>query len=106
MRMLGRTGTVLGLASLALAPSLAAQVTGFETFKWYVGGQVGVTIFEFLREERMKEARHLLASTSLDIQAIALEVGYTSGANFATAFRERFGMSPSAFRRSGPKLDD
>ena len=63
---------------------------------------VGVTIFEFLREERMKEARHLLASTSLDIQAIALEVGFTSGANFATAFRERFGMSPSAFRRDRP----
>ena len=63
---------------------------------------VGVTIFEFLREERMKEARHLLANTSLDIQAIALEVGFTSGANFATAFRERFSMSPSAFRRDGP----
>lgn len=43
----------------------------------------------------MKEARHLLANTSLDIQSIALEVGFTSGANFATAFRERFGMSPS-----------
>ena len=63
---------------------------------------VGVTIFEFLREERMKEARHLLANTSLDIQSIALEVGFTSGANFATAFRERFGMSPSAFRRDRP----
>ena len=66
---------------------------------------VGVTIFEFLREERMKEARHLLANTSLDIQAIALEVGFTSGANFATAFRERFGMSPSAYRRERPRHD-
>lgn len=60
---------------------------------------VGLTVFEFLREERMKEARRLLTHTSLDIQAIALEVGFTSGANFATAFRDRFGMSPSAFRR-------
>ena len=66
---------------------------------------VSVTIFEFLREERMKEARHLLANTSLDIQAIALEVGFTSGANFATAFRERFGMSPSAYRRERPTHD-
>lgn len=63
---------------------------------------VGLTVFEFLREERMKEARRLLTHTSLDIQAIALEVGFTSGANFATAFRERFSMSPSAFRRDGP----
>ena len=66
---------------------------------------VGLTVFEFLREERMKEARHLLANTSLDIQAIALEVGFTSGANFATAFRERFGMSPSAYRRERPRHD-
>lgn len=46
MRMLGRTISVLGLASLALAPSLAAQVTGFEPFKWYFGAQTGVMIFE------------------------------------------------------------
>jgi hypothetical protein len=46
MRMLGRTVSVLGLASLALAPSLAAQVTGFESFKWYFGAQAGLTIFE------------------------------------------------------------
>ncbi len=46
MRMLGRTATVLGLACLAQAPSLSAQITGFETFKWYVGAQAGATIFE------------------------------------------------------------
>jgi hypothetical protein len=46
MRMLGRTATVLGLACLAQVPAAYAQVTGFETFKWYVGGQAGVTIFE------------------------------------------------------------
>ena len=97
------------LLALLTAPDLAqlAQSTGTsqrrlsEAFKKCVG----VTIFEFLREERMKEARHLLANTSLDIQSIALEVGFTSGANFATAFRERFGISPSAFRRDRPVQD-
>lgn len=52
MRMLGRTVTVLGLASLALAQSLAAQVTGFETYHWYVGGQAGATIFETRTQTR------------------------------------------------------
>lgn len=46
MRMLGRTASVLGLACLAQATSLSAQTTGFETFKWYLGAQVGATIFE------------------------------------------------------------
>lgn len=47
MRMLGRTAMVLGLACLAQAPSLSAQsIVGFDSFKWYIGGQAGVTIFE------------------------------------------------------------
>ncbi|MFJ3056857.1 helix-turn-helix domain-containing protein [Herbaspirillum sp. NPDC087042] len=60
---------------------------------------VGVTVFDFLREERMKEARRLLSDTTLDIGAIALALGYSNTANFSTAFRERFGMPPSQFRR-------
>lgn len=105
-RNLFESARKLLMSRLDSPPDLAqlAQSTGTsqrrlsEAFKKCVG----VTIFEFLREERMKVARHLLANTSLDIQTIALEVGFTCGANFATAFRERFGMSPSAFRRDRP----
>ncbi len=46
MRMLGRTALVLGLACLAQVPSLLAQSSGFDTYRWYVGGQAGMTIFE------------------------------------------------------------
>ena len=60
---------------------------------------VGVTVFEYLREERMKEACHLLTTTSEEVQSIGLELGFTSGANFATAFKERYGVSPSLFRQ-------
>jgi len=58
-----------------------------------------VTVFDFLREERMKEARRMLSETSLEVGTIARELGYGSAANFSTAFRERFGMPPSQFRR-------
>jgi CheY-like chemotaxis protein len=61
---------------------------------------VGVTVFDFLREERMKEAQRLLCETTLDMQAIARALGYGGGNNFATAFRERFGLSPSSLRQS------
>ena len=59
----------------------------------------GTTAFEYLREIRMAQARRLLAETRLEIQAIASDLGYGSAANFATAFRERFGMTPSQYRR-------
>ena len=59
----------------------------------------GTTVFEFLREERMREARRLLCETSLDIQAISQAVGYGNRGNFSTAFRERFGMPPTALRQ-------
>lgn len=60
---------------------------------------VGATVFSYLREERMRQARTLLSDTVLEVQAIALELGFTSGANFATAFKERFGVTPREFRQ-------
>jgi DNA-binding response OmpR family regulator len=62
----------------------------------------GMTVFELLREERMQEACRLLVDTEMEVQDIAMELGYTSGANFATAFRERFGVSPTQYRTEPP----
>lgn len=63
---------------------------------------VGMTVFEYLREERMKEACQLLRNTRLSISEIACRVGFSSSANFATAFKERYGLTPSAFRQTPP----
>ena len=59
---------------------------------------VGVTVFEYLREERMRQACIRLTDSALNVQQIALALGFSSGANFATAFKDRFGLSPSDFR--------
>lgn len=59
---------------------------------------VGLTVYEYLREERMKEARKLLSSTEMSIYEIAESVGFSTAGNFSTAFKERFGASPSQFR--------
>lgn len=58
----------------------------------------GVSVFDYLREERMKEAQHLLRSSALTVAAIGLQLGFTSGANFSTAFKERYGVTPTEFR--------
>lgn len=61
---------------------------------------VGVTVFDYLREVRMKTALRLLSETSLEVQQISRALGYGSTANFSTAFRERFGVAPRQFRKA------
>jgi CheY-like chemotaxis protein len=61
---------------------------------------VGATVFDYLREVRMEQARKLLRETSLAVQVIAGDLGYENAANFATAFKERFGFSPRQYRQS------
>ncbi|CAH2801235.1 MAG: DNA-binding response regulator, AraC family [uncultured Paraburkholderia sp.] len=59
---------------------------------------LGQTVFEYLREERLRVAQTLLSTTPLSIASIAEEIGFSSAANFATAFRERFDVTPSTYR--------
>jgi CheY-like chemotaxis protein/AraC-like DNA-binding protein len=58
----------------------------------------GKTVFAFVREERLARGMQLLRETDFDVQHIAGLLGFRSAANFATAFRTRTGMTPSAYR--------
>lgn len=91
--LLERLGQTPSLVELAAAVGTNARRLN-AAFKQCVG----VTVFDFLREERMKEARRMLSETALEVQTISRELGYSSTANFSTAFRDRFGLSPSQFR--------
>jgi DNA-binding response OmpR family regulator len=58
----------------------------------------GMTTFAWLREERMRHARHLLMNTDIAIANIGDYVGFKSPANFSRSFRDRFVMSPRDMR--------
>lgn len=107
--ILFQTARSLLLRSLSNTPDLhdlAAQVsTNSKRLNEAFRQCAGVTVFEFLREERMKEACRLLSTTNLSSQAIGLEVGFSSGASFSTAFRDRYGLSPNQFRQARRELD-
>ena len=60
----------------------------------------GVQYGELLETVKENVARQLLRDTVMPIQRIAETVRYSSAANFATAFRRRVGMTPSAYRRA------
>lgn len=60
---------------------------------------LGQTVFEYLRDTRLRIAHRFLAETSMGIGDIAMEIGFSAAGNFATAFRERFGVTPSDWRK-------
>ncbi|TBU98083.1 response regulator [Stutzerimonas kirkiae] len=60
--------------------------------------QLGITVFAYVREERLRRGKELLADSGMSVQDISELIGFRSACNFSTAFRERLGMTPSQFR--------
>ena len=61
----------------------------------------GATIGEALSERRLGEARTMLLTSDLQIASIGYHCGYLNNASFTRAFTRRFGLAPSALRRTG-----
>jgi CheY-like chemotaxis protein/AraC-like DNA-binding protein len=64
-----------------------------------------MTISSFIKEERMRLARKLLTETEMSIHKIGESVGMNNAANFATAFRERLGVTPSQYREATQNIE-
>jgi AraC-like DNA-binding protein len=60
----------------------------------------GQTIFDFTQNLRMDEAKRLLETTERSITEVAFDVGYEYSSNFTTAFKRRFGITPSVAREA------
>ncbi|HEU0197466.1 MAG TPA: AraC family transcriptional regulator, partial [Nevskiaceae bacterium] len=61
---------------------------------------LGVTVFLWIREERLRVARGWLADSGMSVGDIAAQVGFVGATNFSTAFRLRFGVTPTQYRDS------
>ncbi|HOF90069.1 MAG TPA: AraC family transcriptional regulator, partial [Armatimonadota bacterium] len=59
----------------------------------------GMTIHARLEAFRLERAAHLLAATNRPIADIAESVGLTCASYFTRRFRQRFSLSPCAYRR-------
>lgn len=60
----------------------------------------GVSVFEFLRSERLEKAKMLLESGEANVTEATYAVGFSSPAHLTRLFSRRFGISPSALRRN------
>jgi AraC family transcriptional regulator, transcriptional activator of the genes for pyochelin and ferripyochelin receptors len=54
----------------------------------------GTTVFGYLHQYRMEQARSLLRDRHLNVTEVAQKVGYKNLSAFSTAFRKQFGVSP------------
>lgn len=64
----------------------------------------GLTPGAYLTRVRTEKAMELLRGTSLSIEAIAQQIGYSSGSYFIKAFRSLTGLTPGDFRSGGESL--
>ncbi|MEG9435661.1 helix-turn-helix transcriptional regulator [Edaphobacter sp. HDX4] len=59
----------------------------------------GKTPYQYLLDQRMDKAKHLLKHHSWPVQEIAGMTGFQSAVNFGRTFRQRVGVTPGVWRR-------
>ena len=60
--------------------------------------ETGKTVSEYIREKRMKYAMHLLGTTQLQIQTVALHCGIMDIQYFSKLFKKETGVTPGEYR--------
>ncbi len=86
------------LASFGVEEFAQAAGLGRAQFARLYHALRGMSPGKALRDMRLNEAERLLANTELSIHEISHQVGYPNPTVLARSFRERYGMSPSAWR--------
>ena len=78
-----------------------AAEAGFSTayFSRLFKAQLGVPFSEYLTNVRVRHVQELLTQTDKSISEIALETGFCNGDYLAARFKQRVGMTPTAFRK-------
>ncbi|MDM9382611.1 AraC family transcriptional regulator [Chlorogloeopsis sp. ULAP01] len=89
-------------------PSLIdlAKLVGFGVRKLrYCFQEVfGTTVFGYLHDYRMEQAKMMLAESKMQVAEVANAVGYSHLGYFAKAFKEKFGVSPKEFQLGNKPL--
>ncbi len=81
--------------------SLASQV-GINSVKLQRGFKqvFGITIGQFLMQQRMACARELLLNRETDVAQAALRVGYSNISHFIRCYKKTFGVTPGSHKRT------
>lgn len=62
--------------------------------------ETGKTVSEYIREKRIKHATHLLSTTRLHVQTVAMHCGIMDVQYFSKIFKRQTGKTPKEYRES------
>jgi len=57
----------------------------------------GDTVYSYLLEHKMQEARRMLASQKYNVNEVGLKLGYSTSSHFIAAFKKKFGTTPKKY---------
>jgi AraC family transcriptional regulator of arabinose operon len=60
--------------------------------------EVGMSPLQYLKEQRMRQAKELLETTHLNVKQIMWRVGIKDQSHFVRDFRDAYGLSPQRYR--------
>jgi AraC-like DNA-binding protein len=87
-----------------MPPSLKelAKLSGLNEYKLKKSFKevYNTTVFGYLSDHRLNEARKKLESSNKSIAEIAYDLGYSSPQHFAKAFKEKFGLTPKFVQKA------
>lgn len=63
--------------------------------------EVGMSPLDYIMEQKLKKSRELLLSTDLPVKSVAAQSGWPDVSHFCRIFRDRTGVYPAEFRKTG-----
>ena len=97
--VLARAALITSLVA-ALAIAALARLSQSQFFRRF-REMVGTTPMDWLRHERINQAKRLLVGPDAKVSAVAAVCGYPDPYHFSRDFRRLTGYTPTKFRRDG-----
>jgi AraC-like DNA-binding protein len=60
-----------------------------------------INVSDYINNIRLEHAKSMLLNPELTISEVAYKSGFSSPNYFSTVFKNKYGLSPNAFRKSG-----
>lgn len=86
-------------ASDAISRAIARSGVPERTFKRRFKAATGIPLIDYLQNLRIEAAKELLETTSVAVDEISAEVGYSDASFFRRLFKRLVGLTPVAYRR-------
>ena len=88
------------IANSELTVDGIAQAIGLSRMQLYRKSKalLGCGVMDYLQNIRLTKARQLLLKPNTTISEVAYDVGFSSSTYFATAFKQKYNISPSEFK--------